>query len=347
MSRGTAPARPIPTSRSLPREAWLLAGRRAWHGYQRHRGIDSAASLSFFAALALFPASLSLVSLFALLDARHLATRDILAIVNSVAPVQTAEALRNPIMQLLQIPVPGIALTFGLVVMLWTVSGYLTSFGRAVNAAYDVVEGRGFWKGRIEMLGVAVAVILSLGAIVTLVIGTPTVANAFAETMGIPVEFVAIWNIAKWPLMVGLAIFEVALLYYFTPNVRHLRMRWVSWGAAFSIVVWAAGTVGFTLYLVTVAPYNRVYGWLGGAIALLLWLWITNSVLVFGAEVDAEIVRARHLFAGIEAEEHIPLPVRASARADKLELDREEDIERARQLRRRVESGEKRTTGDS
>jgi membrane protein len=328
-----ASASAIPTSRTLTREAWVHAATRAWHGYQQHRGLDSAAALTFFSALALFPASLTLVSVFALLDARHHAARDIMAIVNSVAPARTADALEGPITSLLNIPVPGVALAFGIIVMLWTTSGYLTSFGRAVNAAYEVVEGRTFFNGRIQMLGVAAVIILSLSAIVGLLIGTPAIVEAFAREVGIPEVWVFVWNVAKWPVIAGLAIFVVAVLYYSTPNVRHLRIRWVSWGALFSIVVWGAGTAGFSFYVLTVAPYSRVYGWLGGAIALLLWLWITNSVLVLGAEVDAEIVRVRHLVAGIEAEEHIPLPIRDTTRADTLALNKQRDVAASRQLR--------------
>jgi membrane protein len=115
-------------------------------------------------------------------------------------------------------------------------------------------------------------------------------------------------------VLVAISIAIVGIIYYYTPNVRHLRLRWVSWGAAFAILAWGGATAGFAAYVLTFETYNHVYGWLGGAVALLVWLYITNLVLVLGAEFDAEIVRVRQLAAGIAAESVIQLPLRDTAR---------------------------------
>jgi membrane protein len=171
-------------------------------------------------------------------------------------------------------------------------------------------------------------------AIVLLLAGTPTVAGAVAKTAGLPGWTVVVWDIAKWPVLAVLAIVVVAVLYYYSPNMRHLRIRWVTLGALLAIVVWVLATTGFAIYVLNFSHYNRVYGWLGGAVVLLLWLYLSNLVVVFGAEMDAEIVRIRQLMAGIDAEEAIQLPVRSTRRIKTLDRWATQDDRKARVLLR-------------
>jgi membrane protein len=341
--------KPIPTSRELSSEAWRFAARRSWNGFIRHRGIDGAAALSFFSALAIFPGSLTFVSVFAFLDTKHRAVEDILAVVASVATNDTVDTVREPLTQLLSIPNPGIALTLGLLLTLWTSSGYVTAFGRAVNTAYEVQEGRRIWKFRGHMLGVAAVLMVAFSLIAAILLATPTVSEVIAKEIGAPPVALFAWNIGKWAILLGLAVLSVALLYYFTPNVKHLRIRWVSWGAIFAIAVWGLATTGFAFYVLNLSHYNQVYGWLGGAVVLLLWLYLSNLVLVFGAEVDAEIVRVRQLEAGIVAEDVIQLPMRDTKRNLTLAKRRADDLRRGRELReaadrRRNQSGDDSTS---
>ena len=308
----------------------------------RHRGIDTAATLSFFAALTVFPASLTIVSVFALLDNRARASRDILTIIDSIAPKDTADALRAPLAQLLSIPSPGIALGIGIVLTLWSLGNYVTAFGRAVNVAYEVQEGRQWGLLRLRMLAVAAVLMVCMGLIVVLLLGTPAIAESLAKLNGLPPAAAIIWNVLKWPVIAILAVVIVAILYYYSPNVRHLRIRWVTWGALAAIVVWVLATTGFAFYVLNISHYNKVYGWLGGAIVLLLWLYLSNYVVVFGAEVDAEIVRVRQLEAGIEAEATIQLPLRSTHRNLILARHLADDEKRGRTLR---EDAERRRNG--
>jgi membrane protein len=321
-----------PRDLMLDRESLQLASLRAYHGFIRHRGIDSAAALSFFAALVLFPASLAVVSGFALLDDKTRAPADILRIIDSIAPHEAVLSLHGPITQLLSIPNAGYALAIGIVLTVWTLSGYITAFGRAINTAYDVQEGRRWFRLRATMIVVAAALVLIGATIVLLLAGTPVLAEAVAKTAGLPEWVVLVWNIAKWPVIAALAIVIVAVLYYFSPNVRHLRIRWVTLGALLAIVVWVLATTGFAIYVLNFSHYNKVYGWLGGAIILLLWLYLSNLVVVFGAEMDSEIVRIRQLIAGVDAEERIQLPVRSTRRIETLDRWDKEDDRRSRLL---------------
>ncbi len=329
------PNRGTPSSRHLSSEALQLAATRAFHGFVRHRGIDSAAALSFFAALVLFPASLALVSVFALIDNKTDAPADILRIVGSVAPHSTVVAIHGPLTQFLSVPNAGYALAIGLVLTLWTLSGYLTAFGRAINTAYEVDEGRRWVPMRARMLLVAIVLIVVGAAIVLLLSGTPTVAGAIVKSLELPPWISVLWDFGKWPVLLGLAVLAVAILYYYPPNVRHLRIRWVTWGALLTIVVWTLATTGFAIYVLNFSHYNRVYGWLGGAIVLLLWLYLSNLVVVFGAEVDAEIVRVRQLVAGIRSEDQIQLPLRDTRRIETLDKWQKTDRRNGRLLRER------------
>lgn len=322
-----------PTSRGLDRAAWQLVVRRSWHGFLRHRGIDSAAALTFFSALALLPAALTVVSAVALADTRAGAVRDLLATVDSVARGSTVAALTDPLQQLTRLPHPGWGLAIGLVLTLWTASGYATAFGRAVNTVYEVQEGRQFWKFRGHMLLVTLVTTVAFASIVVILLATPDVATAISASLGIGEPWLTLWNVGKWLLLLALAVLIVAILYFFTPNILRPRMRWVSWGAAFAIVLWAIATSGFALYVATVGQYDKIYGWLGGGIVLLLWLYLSNLVLVIGAEADAEIVRVRQLQAGIESEDVIRLPLRDSTRNLLLARQRAQDVADGRALR--------------
>jgi membrane protein len=325
-------ALPRPRQVLLDREVLKLAGLRAYHGFIRDRGIDSAAALSFFAALVVFPSALALVSAFAVLDDKTHAPADILRIVDLIAPRQAVASLHGPLEQLLSIPNAGIALALGVVLTVWTLSGYVTAFGRAIDTAYGVQEGRRWIPLRARSIVVSAALVVIGAGVVLLIAGTPAAAQAVARTAGLPDWLVDVWDIAKWPVLAALAILVVAILYYYSPNVRHLRIRWVTLGALLAITVWVLATTGFAIYVLNFSHYNRVYGWLGGAVVLLLWLYLSNLVVVFGAEMDAEIVRVRQLLAGIASQDAIQLPVRSTQRIETLERWAREDDERGRVL---------------
>ncbi|WP_411700149.1 YihY/virulence factor BrkB family protein [Conyzicola sp.] len=324
------------TSRGIPSESWRYAVRRARHGFVRHRGIDSAAALTFFAALALFPGALVVVSGFAIARDRDHAVESILAVVGEFVQKSTEEALEEPLRSFLAIDNPGIALAIGIWLLLWTLSAYATAFGRTINTTYEVLEGRRFWKFRGLMMLVTLVLMLAFGAILLILVTTPRVAASIADTVGLAEPWVTAWNIGKWPVLALLAVTVAAVLYYYTPNVRHLRVRWVSWGAVFAIVTWALATAGFAVYVATVGQYDRIYGWIGGGIVLLLWLYITNLVLVLGAEFDAEVVRLRQLGAGVVAEETVQLPLRDTTRNLVLARQRADDVRDGKAIRDRA-----------
>jgi len=297
-----------------PRREWRFAFRRAWHGFTRHRGIDSAATLAFFSALAIFPAALAVVSAFALGQGKDRAADTVLDLAKELLRPGTVEVLTAPLTQLFSIDNPGVALTIGIVLSVWSMSSYATAFGRAANSVYEVQEGRRLLKFRGLMLILSAFLIAAFAAVVLLLLTTTNVATAIGEELGFGEPWVAIWSYGRWPVLVAILTAIIAVLYYYTPNIRHERMRWVSTGAVFAIVAWGLATAAFGFYVSTIANYDRVYGWLGGGLALLIWLYISNLALVAGIEVDAEFTRLRQLLAGIPAEKTVQLPLRDTAR---------------------------------
>ena len=159
------------------------------------------------------------------------------------------------------------------------------------------------------------------------------VAEAVGGLIGLGGAFLTVWNIAKWPVMVALIIVIIAVLYYATPNVKQPKFSWMSLGSAIALFIFLLASLGFGFYVGNFGNYNKTYGALGGVIVMLLWLWILNMSLLFGAEFDAEMERGRQLQAGIEAEETIQLPPRDTKKSEKLQKQEEEDIQHGRELR--------------
>ncbi|WP_423923627.1 YhjD/YihY/BrkB family envelope integrity protein [Frigoribacterium sp. 2-23] len=323
---------PIVSRPQLP-GAWRYILMRVWHDFLRHRTVDTAASLTFFSTLALFPGALTLVSGVALFQDGDDAVDDILTVARYVIRPDAAEAIRAPLEQLLSLSSPGAGFAVGLIGTLWSLSGYTTAFGRAMNTVYEVEEGRRIWKFRGQMMLVTLVLMVSYGAIAVILLVTPTVIDGIGDAAGFGRPWIDLWNVLKWPVLVGLAVFVVGLLYYFTPNIRPPRIRWVSYGALLALGVWALCTTGFAIYVATVSNYDRVYGWLGGAIITLIYSYISNFVLVIGGELDSEILRMRQLNRGIPAEESIPLPLRDTTRNLVLARNREWDIRNGRAIR--------------
>ena len=245
-----------------------------------------------------------------------------------------ADTIRGPLDQLTQNQSAGFALIIGVVGALWSASGYVGAFGRAMNRIYEIREGRPFWKLRPLMIVITLAAVILAGLVaIGLVISGP-VARAVGDAIGLGDTAVTVWNVLKWPVLLGLAALVVAILYYATPNVRQPKFRWISVGAVVAIITWVLASALFGAYVSNFASYNKTYGSLAGVIIFLLWLWITNLALLFGAELDAEIERGRQLQAGIAAERDIQLPPRDTRVMDKTDAKDTADIEQGRELRR-------------
>jgi membrane protein len=322
-----------PTDVTKP--SWKYIAKKTLREFSKDQCPDLAAALTYYSVLSIFPALLALVSLLGIFGDAQKTTAALLDIVQGIAPGETVKTLRPVVEDLSSSSAAGFTLILGLLTALWSASGYVGAFGRAMNRVYETDEGRPFLKLRGTMLGVTVVNLLIVVVLAAMLVLSGPVAESVGNTIGLGGAFLAAWNIAKWPVMLVLVIVAIAILYYATPNVKQPKFRWMSMGSAIALVVFLIASLAFGFYVANFGSYNKTYGAIGGVIVALLWLWILNMSLLFGAEFDAETERGRQLQAGIEAEETIQLPPRDTKKSDKLQVKEEEDIRRGRDLRER------------
>lgn len=323
----------------VSRASWRHVGRKTVRKFFQDQCTDLAASLTYYSVLALFPALVALMSLLGVFGQGQKSVDALLSIISDVGGSSVADSIRPTLESLSQAPGAGLALGLGLAGALWSASGYVNAFGRAMNRIYEISEGRPIWKLRpIMLLITALLVVLAAVALLILVLSGP-IAQSIGDSLGLSSTAVLIWSIAKWPVLLLLVILIVAILYYTTPNVKPPKFTWLSVGAVLAILVWILASAAFAFYVLNFSNYNKIYGSLAGVIVFFLWLWITNLSLLFGAELDAEIERVRELQAGIPAEEIIQLPARDTSKIKKDEQKDAEHAQQGRKIRRDHEQG--------
>jgi membrane protein len=294
---------------------------------------DLAAALTYYAVLSIFPALVVVMSLLGVFGQGRRTSDAILDIVEDVAPGSAVQTLRPTIEQLVNAPSAGIALVIGILGALWSASGYIGAFGRAMNRIYEVDEGRPFWKLRPQQLLLTAGGLVIVAAVAFMLAVSGPLAQSIGNVLGLGDTALAVWTIGRWPVVLFLVALGVAVLYYAGPNVVQPKFRWISVGAVIAIVTWIVASLLFGLYVANFASYNKTYGALAGVIVFLLWLWITNLALLFGAEVDSELERGRQLQAGIAAEADLKLPLRDKRLVEKNEAKEDEGLQQGRRLR--------------
>ena len=329
----------------IERPGWVYTAKAAFAEFQRDQCTDLAAALTYYSVLSVFPAILALVSLLGVVGQGQETTDAMLEILRQLGQSDIADRLEEPIAAMVANQSAGVALVVGLAGALWGASGYVGAFGRALNRIYQVDEGRPVWKLRPVVLLITLGlVVMAAIVLVGLVVSGP-LAQAIGDAAGLGEQSLTVWEIAKWPVILGIVVVMVAVLYYATPNVKQPKFRWVSVGAAVAIGIWVLASIGFGFYVTNFARYDSLYGSLGSVIVFLLWLWLTNLALLFGAEIDAELERARELQAGIRAERSLQLPPRDDTGSVKAAAKLEERVAEGRRLR--LEARAARTVGDA
>ena len=320
----------------LHKRTWFYTLKKTAKEFSGDPCTDLAAALVYYSVLALGPGLIAIVSILGLLSPS--AVDQIKT--EFLAPIKdSSQGVYNIVTQLIDnatsTPGVGIGLIIGVLGALWSASGYVGAFGRAMNRIYSIPEGRPVWKLRPTqvLVTVIVVVLVVLGALI--LVSTGPIVEQIADSIGIGAVAFTIFQIVKWPILIVIAIAAIAILYYFSPNVKQPKFKWMSVGSFIALLVWALATVALGLYLSLTGggSYAKTYGPIAGVIVFLLWLWITNLVLLFGAEFDAELERSRELQAGIAAEEQIQLPLRDTRQADKKAAKAQKDVDQARRLR--------------
>ncbi|MFI2351687.1 YihY/virulence factor BrkB family protein [Streptomyces sp. NPDC019443] len=288
-----APSEPT----DMPKKSWWAVLRRTVAEFKDDELTDRAAALTYYGVLALFPALLVLVSLVGI--AGESATKSILDNLKQLTPGSARDIITGAVEQLQASSGTGSILAIvGLLIALWSASGYVAAFIRSSNAVYDIPEGRPVWK--VTPLRLALTLVLMIMACVSalLVVFTGALAKQVGTAIGMGDTALTVWSIAKWPVLVLLVTIMIAILYWASPNARGRGFKWVTPGSFLALVIWMIASAGFALYVANFASYNKTYGTLAGVIVFLVWLWITNLAILLGLEFDAELARERAIIGG-------------------------------------------------
>jgi membrane protein len=275
---------------------WRLGGlgvrglaARLWQEIGDDEIVDRAAALSYYFVFALFPMLLFLAALLGMVSHARLMDQLMEFLVTALPP--DAASLTTRVLNEVVRGAHGGLLSVGALAALWAASAGMDSIRTALNAAYDVVDPRPWWKRR--LLAIALTVIFAaftLSALILLVLG-PEIALGIAHSVGLGSVFTTAWNVIRLPVALLLALIGVGLVYYLAPAVRQ-RWYWVTPGSAVAVAGWLLASYGLRFYVTRFANFNATYGSIGGAMLLLLWLYLTGLVLLVGAEINAEIAKA-------------------------------------------------------
>ena len=304
-----------PTDLSL--RTWMRALRLSLSRFRADDLTDRAAALTYYGVLAIFPMLIALVAILGLVG--ESATGPLIDKLGEFTPGPANEIITNAIEEITAgRGTAGVALVLGLGGALWSASGYVGAFSRASNAIYGIEEGRPFWKLRPLQLLLTFALITLLASTALAVVITGPLADHIGDLVGAGDTAVFIWDLAKWPVIALVVIAIFALLYYAAPNVRQPGFRWITPGSVLALVVWVVASLAFGAFVANFGNYNATYGSLAAVIVFLIWLWLSNCALLFGAQLNAELARARELEAGAPAGDTIELEPRTEPREREL-----------------------------
>jgi len=320
----------------LTRRSWSYVLRKTYREFGDDHCTDLAAALTYYAVLSLFPAAIALVSLLGVVGQGQKSVDKVIEVLQPLVSTDTLNTVQPALEHIANSQGAGLGLVLGVLGALWSASGYVGAFGRAMNTVYEIDEGRPFWKLRPLTLLVTLAAIVLVACVLVMLIVSGPLADSIGDVIGLGSQAVTLWSIVKWPVLVLFVVMIVAMLYYATPNVKPSKFKWLSVGALVAILSWVLASIAFAFYVATFGSYDKTYGSLAGAVAGLLWLWITNLALLFGAELDSELERARQLQAGIPAEEELQLPARDMRGIRKARKNERKDIARGRAIREKA-----------
>jgi membrane protein len=260
-----------------------------------------AAALTYYVLMSLFPAALLGLSLLGLLGQYPETYNAIIDYLDDVAPASVVDPVDRSLRRALESKdTAATALVVSVALTLYGTTGALEAARRALNVVFELdVRGRSFLRRK----AIDVASTFVLMALVLLSVVMVFVGGRFADDLlgfaGLGETGARVWAIVRWPGAIAAAMLAFAFVYYVTPDVRHRAFHWLTPGAAVGVLLWLAGSVGFSTYVSRVADVGAVYGTFAGAILLIAWIWLSNVALLLGAELNAEIEREKELSEGV------------------------------------------------
>jgi len=269
--------------------SWYELGRRTWREALDDDVPGLAAQLSYYFFLALFPALLFLLALASFFPLGNV-TDDVARSLGPFVSPQVLELIQEQMRRLANNENGGL-LTFGVAAALWSSSAALVSIVGALNRAYDIEEGRPWWKVRLVAIGLTLGVAVIVLVALSLVLGGPALANRLGQTTGWGAPFEWTWLVLQWPLVFALVTTGIGLIFYFGPDADQ-DWVWISPGAVAATILWLLVSLLFKLYIANFTDYEASYGTVGGVIVVLLWFYLSGIAILAGAELNAEIEHA-------------------------------------------------------
>jgi membrane protein len=270
-----------------------------------------AAALTYYGLMSLFPTVLLGLSLLGLLGQYPETYDAIMRYAREVAPESVVAPLDTSLERALRAKgTAATAVAISVAVMLYGTTGVLEAARRALNVVFEIEDGRKFLRRKLVDVASTV-LLLALGLVTGILV---FVGGGFADDLlgfiGLGSTVARVWSIARWPAALLVAVFVFSFIYFITPDVQQRSWRWVTPGAVGGVLLWLLASWGFSTYISSVADVGAIYGAFAGAIVLVAWLWLTNVALLFGAELNAEIERAKELREGVPHEDTLNRPAR-------------------------------------
>lgn len=269
--------------------SWTELARRTWREVVDDDVFGLAAQLSYYFFLALFPAILFLLALASFFPLSNI-TDDVGRALGPYVSGQVLELIQEQMRRLASNENGGL-LTFGVAGALWSSSAALVSIVGAVNRAYDIEEGRPWWKLRLVAVGLTLGVAVIVLVALSLMLVGPTLAEQLGEQTGWGAPFEWTWLVLQWPLVFVLVAIGIGLIYYFAPDADQ-DWTWITPGAVVATILWLIVSLLFKTYVANFTDYEGSYGAVGGVIVVLLWFYISGIAILTGAELNAEIEHA-------------------------------------------------------
>jgi membrane protein len=274
---------------------------------------DSAAALTYYSLMSLFPALLVALAVLGVFGQQSLIGETANYLKDAGAPRTTVDAVTSALSSAQeQRGTAATALVLGVGLSLFSASGAFGAVGRALNRVWRVEEGRGLVRRKAEALMWTLVVLALILITFVLIFLGGGLASDVLGLIGLGERVADVWRIVRWPAALVSAMLVYAVVYYAAPNVEVRRFQWITPGAAMGVVVWIVASALFFLYVSNFSSYSATYGAFAAAVVLLVWLWLTNVALLFGAELNAaiDVRRSPELPKGYDGP---PLPAKVPA----------------------------------
>jgi membrane protein len=271
------------TPSEIPTRGWKDILRRVYRGISDDRILANAGAVTFFALLALFPGIAALVSIYGLFaDASTIGKQ--LDTLSAILPGGALEVIGDQLTRLTSQPAAKLGFSFvlTLLIALWSANGGIKAMFDALNMVYEEEEKRSFIRLNALSLTFTVGMIAFLVLAITCVVALPAIIEYLPSFLGTAL------SIARWPVLAIVVALALSLIFRYGPSRDTPQWRWITWGSVVAAVGWLIASAIFSFYAANFGTFNKTYGSLGAVMGFMLWIWISNIVILLGAKLNAE-----------------------------------------------------------